>query len=93
MDNMNETLQWPFDGGALLVDDEALVRQSAASDLPPGVCEWACICRGFRRQTVGAQGDAHSLALLAKNHTEPENAVSRFLQFQCLTGTENGGSS
>jgi hypothetical protein len=30
------------------------------------------------------------LAILAKNQTEPENAVSRFLHFQCLTGIEDG---
>jgi len=31
MDNQTEPLQWPFEGAALLVDDEAIVRHSAAS--------------------------------------------------------------
>jgi hypothetical protein len=33
------------------------------------------------------------LAILAKNQTEPENAVSRFLHFQRLTAAKNGGTS
>jgi hypothetical protein len=33
------------------------------------------------------------LAALAKIGTESENAVSAFLHFQCLGGTENGRAS
>jgi hypothetical protein len=33
------------------------------------------------------------LAVLAKNQTEPKNAVSRFLHFQRLAAAENGGTS
>jgi hypothetical protein len=33
------------------------------------------------------------LAVLAKIGTESENAVSAFLHFQCLGGTENGRAS
>jgi hypothetical protein len=33
------------------------------------------------------------LAILAKDQTEPENAISRFLHFQLLSAVENGGRS
>jgi len=39
MDSKNERLQWPFEGGALLVDDEALVRQSAAATIKAAGCD------------------------------------------------------
>jgi hypothetical protein len=64
---------------------------SALSGLAGSLRHWVFFSGSAKR--VGLQGNTALLAILAKNQTEPENAVSRFPHFQCLTGIENGGAS
>lgn len=39
MTDQEEPLRWPFEGGALLVDDEAVVRRACASQLAAAGCD------------------------------------------------------
>jgi len=54
--------------------------------LPPTLL-WRAITEPMQTQ------DTDLWDILPKNRTEPENAVSGFLHFQCLSGTENGRAS